>query len=159
MDTTGDKNGSQDVTITLRHEMTHAMVYPFENIASYGQDDVWVIEGYAEWMAYRVYPDPLVLQAITDSREVTDTSPSHLPANNEVYAKDAAGAERGYTMSQLAMMYMASKYGAAKVDRFVLGVYKAEGSNTAVDDAMRDVLGTTTAQFTQGWAAYVRSHV
>ena len=32
MDTTEDKNGSDDVTITLRHEMTHAMVFPLEAI-------------------------------------------------------------------------------------------------------------------------------
>jgi hypothetical protein len=158
MDTTEDKNGSDDVSITLRHEMTHAMVFPLETSAG-GDDTVWVVEGYAEWMAYRVYADSLVLRAIADSGALPHSAPDHLPANDEVYASDGKTAEKNYTLAQLAFMYMASKYGAAKVDRFVLSVYKADGGATSVDDAMRDVLGTTTADFTRGWAAYVRSHV
>lgn len=159
MDTTVDKNGTDDVTITMRHEMTHAMVFPLEAMSGGGQDDDWLVEGFAEWMGYRVYSDSLMLQAIADSGEVPHSAPTHLPTDDEVYASDAKTAEKSYTLAQLAIMYVASKYGPDKVDRFVVSVYKNEGSATAVDDAMRDVLGTTTAAFTQGWAAYVGSHL
>jgi hypothetical protein len=158
MDTTSDKNGSDDVAITLRHEMSHAMVFPFQPLTGGGQDDRWLVEGFAEWMSYRVYSDPLVLQALANSGDVPSGTPTHLPADDEVYASDSKTAGQNYALAQLALMYMASKYGADKVDLFVATVYKADGTPGAVDVAMGSVLGTTTAEFAQGWAAYVRSH-
>lgn len=158
MDTTDDKNGSDDVGITLRHEMSHALVFPLEPLADGGQSDRWLVEGFAEWMSYRVYSDSLVLRALASSGDLPSGAPDHLPADDEVYASDSKTAGQNYALSQLALMYMASKYGADKVDLFVATVYKTEGTTNAVETAMQSVLGTTTIEFTQGWVAYVRSH-
>lgn len=157
IDTTDEKKGNGDISIVMRHEMTHAMVFPLEAVG-YGQDHTWVDEGFAEWMSYRVYDDSLVLQAIANSGDAPSGTPGHLPEVSEVYADAASTAQKNYALAQLAIMYMASKYGADKVDRFVASVYQNSASSNAVDGAMQSVLGTTTAQFTQGWAAYVRSH-
>jgi hypothetical protein len=147
----------------FRHEMAHAMVNPFSDWSgssalSKPQDDLWAVEGFAEWTAESDHgpnDGPFVL----DLRDYVAQHgyPKTLPADATVYSSDATTANAGYQMGQLAMRYMAKTYGTDKVGKFIAALYQEDGDATAVDDAMKSALGTTTAQFTTGWISYLRS--
>ena len=163
VDTTQYKNVDlADADIVFKHEMAHAMIGPFEDqSASSGQDHLWVIEGFAEWESQRMYSTSELLYdgATLHAYVAKHGAPSALPTDSQVYSSNRDTSALGYFYAHMAVRYMASKYGPAKVDQFVLAVYKHATGSTCVDDAMKSVLGTTTDQFTQGFAKWVRSSV
>lgn len=163
VDTTQYKNlDSADADIVFKHEMTHAMIDPFEDRANgHGQDHLWVVEGFAEWESQRMY-DTSQLLFDGDSLHAYASkhgAPKGLPTDVQVYSSDSDTSSLGYFYSHMAMRYLAEKYGPEKVDQFVLSVYRHATGSTCVDDAMKSVLGTTTEQFSQGYAAWLRSSV
>lgn len=163
VDTTQYKNvDPADADIVFKHEMAHAMIGPFEDqSANSGQDHLWVIEGFAEWESQRMYStsellyDGDTLHAYVRKHGV----PSALPTDGQVYSSNSDTSGLNYFYSHMAVRYMADRYSPAKVDQFVLAVYKHATTSTCVDDAMKNVLGTTTGQFTQGFAKWLRSSV
>jgi hypothetical protein len=163
VDTTQYKNlDAEDADIVFKHEMAHAMIGPLEDqSAASGQDHLWVIEGFAEWESQRMYStSELLYDGDTLHAYVTKHGvPSALPVDSQVYSSDADTSALGYFYAHMAIRYMASKYSPEKVDQFVLYIYKHGTETTCVDDAMKNVLGTTTDQFTQGYAAWLRSSV
>jgi hypothetical protein len=151
-----------DADIVFKHEMAHAMIDPFEDLSGRsGQEHLWVVEGFAEWESQRMYPtSQLLYDGDTLHAYVTKHgAPKTLPTDDQVYSSDSETSGLGYFYSHMAMRYMAEKYSAEKVDQFVLSVYKNATRSSCVDDAMKNVLGTTTDQFTQGYSAWVRSSV
>ena len=163
VDTTQYKNvAPTDADIVFKHEMAHAMIGPFEDqSASSRQDHLWVIEGFAEWESQRMYStSELLYDGVTlHAYEAKHGAPNALPTDSQVYSADDGTSALGYFYAHITVRYMASKYGPAKVDQFVLAVYKHATGSTCVDDAMKSVLGTTTEQFTQGFAKWLRSSV
>jgi hypothetical protein len=163
VDTTQYKNlNAADADIVFKHEMAHAMIEPFEDqSATSGQDHLWVIEGFAEWESQRMYStsdllyDGLSLHAYVTKHGV----PSALPTDSQVYSSNADTSGLGYFYAHMAFRYMAFKYSPAKVDQFMLSVYKHATGSTCVDDAVKNVLGTTTDQFTQSFEKWLRSSV
>ena len=163
VDTTQYKNlDPADADIVFKHEMAHAMIEPFEDqSARSGQDHLWVIEGFAEWESQRMYStSELLYDGDTLHGYLTKHGiPTALPTDSEVYSSKSDTSALGYFYAHMAVRYLADKYGPAKVDQFVLSIYKHGTASTCVDDAMKNVLGTTTAQFTQGYEAWLRSSV
>jgi hypothetical protein len=163
VDTTQYKNvDPADADIVFKHEMAHAMIGPFEDqSARSGQDHLWVIEGFAEWESQRMYStSELLYDGVTLHAYVAKHgAPNALPTDSQVYSANADTSALGYFYGHMAVRYMAYKYGPAKVDQFVLAVYKHATGSTCVDDAMKSVLGTTTDQFTQGFAKWLRGSV
>lgn len=163
VDTTHYKNvDPADADIVFKHEMAHAMIGPFEDQgAGSGQDHLWVIEGFAEWESQRMYStSELLYDGVTLHAYVTKHgAPNALPTDSQVYSSSSDTSALGYFYAHMAVRYMASKYGPAKVDQFVLAVYQHATGSTCVDDAMKSALGTTTDQFTQGFAKWLRSSI
>ena len=163
VDTTHYKNvDPADADIVFKHEMAHAMIGPFEDqSAGSGQDHLWVIEGFAEWESQRMYSTSELLYdgSTLHAYVAKHGTPHALPTDNEVYSSNADTSALGYFYAHMAMRYMADKYGPSKVDQFVLAVYKHATGSTCVDDAMKNVLGTTKDQFTQGFTKWLRSSV
>ncbi|MBW8806908.1 MAG: hypothetical protein JF587_24085 [Catenulisporales bacterium] len=163
VDTSQYKNlDPADADIVFKHEMAHAMIEPFEDLSGRsGQEHLWVIEGFAEWESQRMYATSrLLYDGDTLHAYMTKHgAPKALPTDEQVYSSDSDTSGLGYFYSHMAMRYMADKYSPEKVDQFVLSVYKNATKSGCVDDAMKNVLGTTTDQFTQGYAAWVRSSV
>ncbi|MFD0630701.1 hypothetical protein ACFQ9X_02600 [Catenulispora yoronensis] len=75
IDTTHYKNlDPADADIIFKHEMTHAMIDPFENLSGRSeQDHLWVVEGFAEWESQRMYSPRSCCTTATPS---TPTRPS-----------------------------------------------------------------------------------
>jgi hypothetical protein len=163
VDTTQYKNvDPADADIVFKHEMAHAMIGPFEDqSAGSGQDHLWVIEGFAEWESQRMYStgellyDGDTLHAYLGKHGV----PHALPTDSDVYSSNSDTSALGYFYAHMAIRYMADEYGADKVDQFVLAVYKHATGSTCVDDAMKNVLGTTTDQFTQSFGKWLHNSV
>jgi hypothetical protein len=163
VDTSQYKNlDPADADIVFKHEMAHAMIGPFEDQgATSGQDHLWVIEGFAEWESQRMYStsellyDGDTLHAYLGKHGI----PTALPTDLQVYSTNSDTSAAGYFYSHMAIRYMANKYGPDKVDQFMLAIYKHATVATCVDDAMKNVLSTTTTQFTQGYDAWLRSSV
>ncbi|GAA1998393.1 hypothetical protein GCM10009838_74630 [Catenulispora subtropica] len=163
VDTTHYKNvDPADADIVFKHEMTHAMIDPFEDVSGRSQQDhLWVVEGFAEWESQRMYsPTELLYDgASLHSYASKHGAPKALPTDAEVYSSNSDTSGSSYFYSHMAMRYMADKYGPEKVDQFVLYVYKHATGTMCVDDAMKNVLGTSTDQFTSGYAAWFRSSI
>jgi hypothetical protein len=163
VDTTHYKNvDPADADIVFKHEMTHAMIDPLEDVNSRSaQEHLWVVEGFAEWESQRMYsPSELLYDGQTlHAYANKHGAPKALPTDTQVYSSDADTSSLGYFYSHMAMRYIADKYGPAKVDQFVLYVYQHAGGSTCVDDGMKSVLWVTTDQFTQGYAAWFRSSI
>ncbi|NUR57512.1 MAG: hypothetical protein HOV87_02190 [Catenulispora sp.] len=163
VDTTEYKNADPaDADMVFKHEMAHAMIAPFEDLSGQsGQDHLWVVEGFAEWEAQRMYsPSELLYSGDTlHAYANKHAAPKVLPTDTQVYNSDSDTSATGYFYSHLAIRYMADKWSPEKVDQFVLAVYKHATSSSCVDDAMKNVLGTTTDQFVQGYAAWLRSSI
>ena len=160
VDTTQYKSlDSADADIVFKHEMAHAMIGPFEDqSANSGQDHLWVIEGFAEWESQRMYSTTQLLYdgSTLHAYEAKHGAPSALPMDSQVYSSNADTSGLGYFYSHMAMRYLATEYGPAKADQFVLYVYRHATSAKCVDDAMKNVLGTSTKQFTQGFTKWLR---
>jgi hypothetical protein len=163
VDTTQYKNlDPADADIVFKHEMAHAMIEPLEDqSAASGQDHLWVIEGFAEWESQRMYsPSELLYDGATLHSYLTKHGiPTALPTDRQVYSSTADTSALGYFYAHMAIRYLADKYSPGKVDQFVLYIYKHATASTCVDDAMKNVLGTTTVQFTQGYESWLRSSV
>ncbi|ACU77064.1 hypothetical protein Caci_8241 [Catenulispora acidiphila DSM 44928] len=163
VDTTQYKNvDPADADIVFKHEMAHAMIGPFEDqSASSEQDHLWAIEGFAEWESQRMYSTSELLYdgATLHSYVKKHGVPTALPTDSQVYSSDSATSALGYFYAHMTIRYMADEYGPKKVDQFMLAVYKHATASTCVDDAMKSVLGTTTDQFTQAYAKWVRNSV
>jgi hypothetical protein len=142
--------------------MAHAMIGPFEDqSAGSGQEHLWAIEGFAEWESQRMYSTAqLLYDGVTLHAYVAKHgAPNALPTDSQVYSSNSDTSALGYFYAHMAVRYMASKYGPAKVDQFMLAVYQHATRSTCVDDAMKSVLGISTNQFTQGFAKWLRSSV
>ena len=151
-----------DADIVFKHEMAHAMIMPFDDqSARSGEDHLWVVEGFAEWESQRMYStSELLYEGSTLHAYIAKHGVPHaLPTDSQVYSANADTSALGYFYAHMAVRYIAVKYGPAKVDQFVLAVYKHATEANCVDDAMKNVLGTTTAQFTQAYAKWVRYSV
>ncbi|MBS2533916.1 hypothetical protein KGQ20_14170 [Catenulispora sp. NF23] len=163
VDTTQYKNlATVDADIVFKHEMAHAMIGPFDDqSAASGQNHLWVVEGFAEWESQRMYStaDLLYNGVSLHAYLAKHSIPTALPTDSQVYSANADVSGLGYFYSHMAMRYIAAKYSPAKVDQFVLYVYKHATGSTCVDDAMKNVLATTTVQFTQGFEKWLRSSV
>ncbi|NUP51387.1 MAG: hypothetical protein HOW97_29345 [Catenulispora sp.] len=163
VDTTHYKNADPaDADIVFKHEMTHAMIDPFEDLSGRSQQDhLWVVEGFAEWESQRMYaPTELLYDGNTLHTFVSKhPAPKGLPTDDQVYSSDSDKSSVGYFYSHMAIRYMASKWSPEKVDQFVLYIYRHATSSTCVDDAMKNVLSTTTDQFAQGYSAWLRSAI
>ncbi|MDH6567393.1 hypothetical protein M2160_002414 [Streptomyces sp. SAI-117] len=135
------------------HEFAHAIVQPLEaasgGFAAESNTRWWVVEGFADYMAFRF-----------------DTELGEWNVRNDVTGKEFSGklpgspgfgdeVGTGYTVSYLAIRFIAEKNGDTAALRFVAEHYRAPGR---LDQQLREATGMGESQFQAAWASYVRSH-
>ena len=137
------------------HELTHVATRAWTTSAV----PLWISEGAADYTGYlgsSIATDRRFLE-LANAVSKDHWQPQSLPTTDD-FAGSGDSVSRTYQISNLACALIAQRYGQAKLVAF----YKAVGTAPAgtadpVDHAFGTVLGTTTADFTVKWRAFVVS--
>lgn len=141
--------------VVLRHELTHVATRAYTDKTA----PMWLVEGFADYVGYQGVELPARRIARELSASVrTGAAPRQLPTRTD-FAGTAKHLTRAYESAWLACELVAQRHGEDRLVR----LYRRMGS--AADDslrqartrAMREVLGTTPAEFQSAWRSYVRS--
>ncbi|MFH8987310.1 hypothetical protein [Streptomyces sp. NPDC017940] len=143
--------------VVLTHETTHVATRAATSRAT----PLWLSEGFADWVGYRGTdrdPEeaaPELRRAVVDGR-----LPATLPTDDAFgFSGDAGGLARAYEGSWLACRMIAEDWGEEKLRAFYEAVGRHKQRATAVEGALRDVLGTTVEDFTARWREYLRGEL
>lgn len=136
--------------VVMSHEATHVATQgPLTPMPT------WMIEGFADFVALDHANIPVQSAAHQIIAEMAANGiPAHLPTPEDL-APTAGGLGATYEEAWLAWRYLGLTYGEAKAVAF----YDAVKNGADVDKAFSAVLGTTQAQFVQGWQANLRQLV
>ncbi|MFB7500639.1 hypothetical protein ACFC09_39195 [Streptomyces sp. NPDC056161] len=149
--------GDTGKQVVLTHETTHVATRAHTTPAT----PLWLSEGYADWIGYlgegrtptQVAPE--LTRAVRAGR-----IPAGLPADGDfAFTADPTRLAQAYEGGWLACRMIAERWGEARLGRF----YRAVGAHGqragAVEDALRQVLGTGAADFTRQWQDDLRSQL
>ncbi|MCF2533736.1 hypothetical protein [Yinghuangia soli] len=141
----------------LRHEMAHALITPLRTELAGQNQPVWIVEGFADWLALRSHrghqaADLTEARAYVRSGRFSGT----LPTDADLYQADPVGNAASYELAHLALLRIEQTRGAAAVYRLVADVY-ADPSPVAVDAAIKQATGMERTEFEADWAQYVRA--
>lgn len=141
----------------LRHEMAHALITPLRTELAGQNQPVWVVEGFADWLALRGHRDHLDSE-LTEARTYVRSGRfgGALPTDADLYQADPVGNAASYELAHLAVLRIEQIGGTAAVYRFVAAVY-ADPSPASVDKALKKATGLERADFETDWAQYVRT--
>ncbi|WP_436773658.1 hypothetical protein [Yinghuangia sp. YIM S09857] len=141
----------------LRHEMAHALITPLRTELAGQNQPVWVVEGFADWLALRDHRDDLHAE-LTEARAyvLSGRFGGALPTDADLYQADPVGNAASYELAHLAVLRIEHIGGTAAVYRFIAAVY-ADPSPSAVDKALEEATGLERAAFESDWAQYVRT--
>ena len=135
------------------HELTHVATRAWTTSAV----PLWLSEGAADYSGYlnsSITTDRR-FQELANAVSKSGWKPQDLPTTDD-FAGSGDSVSRTYQISNLACALIAEKYGRAKLVAFYEAVGTAPaGTADPVDHAFRTVLGTTTAEFTVKWRAFV----
>ncbi|MEU7644066.1 hypothetical protein [Streptomyces huasconensis] len=143
--------------VVLTHETTHVATRTRTSPAT----PLWLSEGFADWVGYRGTGRTAAQAAPELGRAVRGGElPRELPGDDEFgFGTDAGRLARAYEGAWLACRMIADRWGERRLTDF----YRAVGGHGkragAVEDALRDVLGTTPEEFTARWRTYLRSEL
>lgn len=140
--------GEPALDFLLAHEAVHAATSSPGSPAP-----MWVVEGYADLVASRAYPEAQDGAATSLLTQVSrDGPPAALP-DDEAFTAEADDLSRTYAEAWFAFRYLADEHSMATVNTF----YDRLGSefDGDVDRAMPAILKQTPAAFTSGWQAYL----
>ena len=141
-----DRLDEDGADVLLTHEATHVATRSVSSPAP-----TWLVEGFADYVAYAAFPATADLAAAPVRAEVRRGGPAALPSDS-AFAPDAGDLERSYAEAWLACRFLAGTSAPERLDRFYLRVDAGE----PVDRAMPAVFGLTSAQFLPRWRRYLR---
>ncbi|MER7780973.1 hypothetical protein ABTZ92_01430 [Streptomyces albidoflavus] len=144
-----DSRGKQFV---LTHETVHVATRSVTGPAT----PLWLSEGFADRAAHRAAPRPLPAAAPALAAAVARGEVPRALPDDAAFAFDGDGGalDRAYEGGWLACRLLADRWGEERLRAF----YRAAGTR-AGEAAFREVLGTTRAQFTAAWRAYLRERL
>ncbi|MDQ1702030.1 MAG: hypothetical protein QOF57_1282 [Frankiaceae bacterium] len=142
--------------IVMTHEVTHVA----SRLATGKSSPSWLVEGFADYVAYRTNKVPTSVAARDLTAAVRRRPlPAALPSDSQF---DPAAADLGatYELAWLACRFIAERTGQAKLLEF----YKAVGAATGPEDeavrrAFAGVLDSTPETFATSWRSYVAAAV
>jgi len=140
----------------LRHEMAHALVTPLRVEVPDQDQPVWVVEGFADWLA--LHGRTLIgTDELAEARSYVETGrfTGALPTDAELYQADTVGNAAAYEFAHLAIRRIEEIGGRKAVYAFVTDVY-TDPAPDAVDAALERATHGTRAEFEKDWAARVR---
>jgi hypothetical protein len=135
------------------HELTHVATRAWTTPGV----PLWISEGAADYSGYLGSSISIDrrFEELANAVSQNGWTPKQLPTTDD-FVGSSDSVSRTYQISNLACALIAEKYGQTKLVAF----YKAVGTAPAgtadpVDYGFRTVLGTTTAEFTVKWRAFV----
>ncbi|MFF7979080.1 hypothetical protein ACFZDK_08095 [Streptomyces sp. NPDC007901] len=145
--------GSVGRQVVLTHETTHVATRAHTTAAT----PLWLSEGYADWIGYLdtgrtpTEAAPELTRAVR-SGEV----PEDLPADKDFgFTDDPTKLAEAYEGGWLACRMIAAHWGEERLGAFYRAVGAHQGREGAVEDALRQELGTTLPAFTERWREYL----
>ncbi|ELS52606.1 hypothetical protein [Streptomyces viridochromogenes] len=143
--------------VVLTHETTHVATRAHTGAAT----PLWLSEGYADWVGYLgsgrspSQAAPELWRAVTEGRV-----PKALPSDADFgFSGDAGRLARAYESGWMACRMIADRWGEAGLVKFYRAVGAHERRAGAVEDALKDVLGTSLEEFTGEWREYLRAQL
>lgn len=137
--------------VIMTHEITHVAV----RSATQEWTPMWLAEGFADYIGYRnsgLDVRFIAQELVEDLRNGME--PTALPSDADFDTTNAR-LPQAYEMSWLACKMIAERNGSAALLRFVREAGAPDGSAASVEEAFASVLGTTLAEFTKDWRAYL----
>ncbi|MEU3658907.1 hypothetical protein AB0E77_03960 [Streptomyces sp. NPDC032940] len=149
--------GALGKQVVLTHETTHVATRAHTTAAT----PLWLSEGYADWVGYRTDGRAPTEAAAELTRAVSEGRvPAALPTDEDFgFTGEADELARAYEGGWLACRMIADRWGEDRLDAFYRAVGAHDGRAGAVEDALRDVLGTTEEAFTARWRTYLREQL
>ncbi len=144
--------------VVMTHETAHVATRAHTGSAT----PLWLSEGLADWVGYRGTGTDPATAAPTLARAVrAGEPPRKLPADRRFgFTGDPEALARAYEGSWLACRMIAERWGADRLAELYVTIGRADTSQAeAVDRALRDVLGTDTAQFTRMWRSALQAQL
>lgn len=143
--------------VVLTHETTHVATRAATSAAT----PLWLSEGYADWVGYR-HSGRTAAQAAPELQQAVRAGrvPGRLPDDTDFgFSRQAAPLAEAYEGGWLACRLIADHWGEARLNAFYKAVGAHDGRTGAVDDALRNVLGVSRAEFTARWRTYLRDQL
>jgi hypothetical protein len=132
--------------LLLAHEATHVATHSVDSPAP-----VWMVEGFADYIAYQAYPQARKAAAAPVLARVRNgNGPASLP-DNEEFRAGTDGLELAYAEAWLACRYVADQYSPAQLTE----LYRELDSGSSFEQAARSVLEVNSAEFLSGWRSYL----
>ncbi|MGW1951941.1 hypothetical protein ACWCPI_04135 [Streptomyces sp. NPDC001920] len=149
--------GATGKQVVLTHETTHVAT----RAATTAATPLWLSEGYADRVGYLGSGRSPSQAAPELSRAVSQGRlPTALPSDADFgFGRDADQLALAYEGGWLACRMIAERWGEVRLVEFYRAVGAHERRAGAVERALRDVLGTSTARFTQDWREYLRAQL
>lgn len=142
-----DRLGPRGAQVVISHESTHVATG-----ATFSAMPIWLLEGFADYVALDHAGIPVATAASQILARVRQQGPpDHLPTEADL-SPTATGLGATYEEAWLATRFIAVEYGESALIRF----YRAVDGGLDVDQAFRQVLGTTQASFVARWRADLR---
>ena len=149
--------GSTGKQVVLTHETTHVAT----RAATTAATPLWLSEGFADWVGYLgsgrspSQAAPELWRAVTEGRV-----PRALPSDADFgFTGDSGKLARAYESGWMACRMIAERWGEVGLVEFYRAVGAHERRAGAVEGALKDVLGTSPADFTAQWQEYLRAQL
>jgi hypothetical protein len=139
--------------IVLRHEITHVAT----GAALPSNFAIWLEEGFADYVGYLqsgVSQDIIASELLADAR--AGSVPNTLPGKPDFRSTNPQ-LSQAYEGAWWAARLIAQRYGRATLIDVYRTALAQPDPRTAVDVALRKVLGLTTAQFTNQWRSSIKA--
>ncbi|WP_345638962.1 hypothetical protein [Rugosimonospora acidiphila] len=160
--------GEETAQDLFQHEDTHNMTFSIMT-ASDPSMPLWVVEGFADFMATRSYSNPLqnyvklpeLKQYATVGDKGRKWDGKSFPSNDNVYSDDLVVADGCYGLGTMVFYFIEQKYGLDKAIGFAVANYRpaanANGSPGDDDPAKvaSQLLGISLDDLRTQWVAFV----
>ncbi len=146
--------GATGRQVVLTHEVTHVATRRATGPAV----PTWLAEGFADLVGYTGVDLPLSVTAAALAAEVrAGRTPTTLPLDAD-FEGSSPRLSQAYQGAWLAVRLLDERHGRAALLRFyrAVGARRGVPAATAVEEALRTELGTTTADVTADWRAYLQ---
>ncbi|MVU82179.1 hypothetical protein GPX89_33695 [Nocardia sp. ET3-3] len=147
----GHRLGADGLRAVLRHELTHMATRKITVDGS----PMWMLEGAAEYTAYRGMHRPITQIAPTlTTKARTGDLPADLPSD-AMFTPTSGQASLAYEQGWSACAFIADRYGDPKLVDLYRDLASGPKDRTAVENSLRTALGTTYRDFLTDWRVWI----
>ncbi|HEY5820537.1 MAG TPA: hypothetical protein VIT20_01085 [Propionibacteriaceae bacterium] len=132
----------EGLAITVTHESVHVVTRSPQSPAP-----LWVVEGLADYVALRAYPDAAAGVAGPLLDDVAAHGPPRTLPPDSAFAAGAADLGLAYAQGWTACRFIADDTSATRLGR----LYRALDRGATLDEATDDELGRSVTDLTDGW--------